>query len=148
MAIITRRLVPGDHGLLSNVAPDVFDDPINMASTEAFLAAPNSVLVTALDDEKDNLVVGFASALIYLHPDKAAPEMAILELGVDDAYTRRGIGKAIMDVMLAAAKDVNCSVAWVTTQADNAAALALYKSAGGDAPDPCVLIDIDLAGEP
>ena len=50
MAIITRRLAPGDHGLLSNVAPDVFDDPINMASAAAFLAAPNSVLVAALDD--------------------------------------------------------------------------------------------------
>ena len=57
---------------LDNVAEDVFDDPIVEASAQEFLADPRHRLVVALDN---NIVVGFVSAVIYVHPDKPAPEL-------------------------------------------------------------------------
>ncbi len=147
MSITVRRLGAADQSLLSNVAPDVFDDPIVPASAKKFLGDPNCMLVAALDESRDNLVVGFASAMTYLHPDKAAPEMVILEVGVDDAYQKRGVGKEIMKVLLAEARDVGCKLAWLATEAENAAALALYKSAGGKPPEACIHVDFDLKGD-
>ncbi len=147
MSIVIRRLVAADQSLLSNVAPGVFDDPIIPASAEKFLADPNSVLVAALDGKKDSLVVGFASAMIYLHPDKSAPEMLILEVGVDDTYRKRGIGKGIMKAVLAEGQAAGCKLAWLATEPDNAAALALYKSVGGKPPETCIHIDFDLTAD-
>ena len=101
MSISVRSLAAADAAMLAHVAPDAFDDPIVPASAKKFLEDPNAFLVVAVDEEKDNLIIGFASAMIYLHPDKSAPEMVILEVGVDDAYQRKGAGKEIMNVMLA-----------------------------------------------
>lgn len=147
MSINVRRLHVTDLSFLSHVAPDVFDDPIVPASAKKFLSDANSVLVAALDGAKDELVVGFASAIKYLHPDKSAPEMLILEVGVDDGYQRRGIGKKIMAVMLAEARQAGCRLAWVPTEPDNVAARALYKAAGGKPPETCIHIDFELSGD-
>lgn len=144
MSISVRVLSADDADLLDHVAANVFDDPIVLASAKKFLEDPNAFLVAALDREHENLVVGFASAMIYLHPDKMGPEMVILEVGVDTAYQRKGVGKEIMSVMLTEAKKAGCKVAWLATEADNAAALALYNAAGGKPPETCIHIDFEL----
>jgi ribosomal protein S18 acetylase RimI-like enzyme len=145
MTFNVRRLSPVDVAMLDHVAPNVFDDPIVPASAEKFLSDPNAVLIVAFDPSKDNLVIGFASAVTYLHPDKSAPEMLILEVGVDDAYQRKGIGKAVMKTMLSEAKKSGCKIAWLATEPDNIAALALYKAVGGRPPEKCIHIDFDLS---
>ncbi len=147
MTVVVRRLSPADVSLLTHVAPNVFDDPIVPASAETFLSDPNAVLVVALDPSKDDLVIGFASATLYLHPDKTSPEMLILEAGVDDGYQRRGVGKAVMEKMLAEGGLAGCKIAWLATEPDNVAALALYKAAGGKPPETCIHIDFDLSGK-
>ena len=121
--------------ILNNVALEVFDDPIVESSAREFLNDPRHRLVVALDDD---LVVGFVSAVIYLHPDKPAPEMWINEIGVAPSYQRQGIGKALMKAILEEAKKSNCSEAWILTDRSNLPAMAMYKSAGGDEslPDP------------
>lgn len=144
MRIVTRALASADAAVLSHVAADVFDDPINEASAGKFLADPNAFLVVALDEGQRNLVVGFASGVKYLHPDKGKPEMAILEVGVAPPYQRKGVGKQIMEGMLAEAKRAGCKAAWLATEPENVAALALYKSAGGKPPETCIHIDFDL----
>ena len=45
----------------------MFNDPIVPASARAFLADPRHRLADALDN---GLIVGFVSAVIYMHPDK------------------------------------------------------------------------------
>ena len=124
-----------DAGILSNVAAEVFDDPIVDPSAEEFLADPRHRLVVALDD---NVVVGFVSAVIYLHPDKPSPELWINEAGVAPTHQGRGIGKALLRAMLDEAKQSGCTEAWVLTERENTAAMGLYKSAGGleSRPDP------------
>ena len=114
---------------LDNVAKDVFDDPIVEASSQEFLADPRHRLVVALDN---NIVVGFVSAVIYVHPDKPAPELWINEIGVAPTHQRQGIGKALMQAILDEAKRLGCSEAWVLTDRANLPAMAMYKSAGGE----------------
>jgi aminoglycoside 6'-N-acetyltransferase I len=128
-----RLLRPPDLPLLSNVADNVFDDPIVESSAQEFLADPRHRLVVALDNDR---VVGFVSAVIYVHPDKPATEMWINEIGVAPSHQRQGIGKALMQAILEEAKRSGCAEAWVLTERDNTPAMAMYKSTGGEETPP------------
>jgi aminoglycoside 6'-N-acetyltransferase I len=129
-----RLLGPLDADLLANVAPDVFDDPIDPARTREFLADGRHHLVVAVDD---GLVVGFVSAVHYVHPDKPRPELWINEVAVAASHRGRGVGKAMMRAMAAVGRDAGCAEAWVLTDRLNPAAMRLYASSGAveDAPD-------------
>ena len=130
-----KLLGPADRHILNQIAEAVFDDPIVPETAQEFLADPRHRLVVALDK---NIVVGFVSAVIYVHPDKSAPEMWINEIGVAPTHQRQGIGKALMKAILEEAKQSGCSEVWVLTDRANLAAMAMYKSAGGEEtlPDP------------
>jgi hypothetical protein len=67
-----KSLGPNDASVLNNVAEDVFDDAIVESSARVFLADPRHRLVVAMDKE---LVVGFVSAVVYVHPDKPPSEL-------------------------------------------------------------------------
>lgn len=129
-----KLLGSNDFQILSNIADGVFDDPIVPASAQEFLRDPRHRLVVAVDED---VVVGFVSSVIYVHPDKAAPELWINEVGVAPTHQGKGIGKMLMQRTLEEAKRSGCSEAWVLTDRGNQAAMALYKSAGGieDVPD-------------
>ncbi len=128
-----RLLTLSDLHLLANVADQVFDDPIHESSAREFLADSRHRIVVALDED---LVVGFISSVIYLHPDKAAPELWINEVGVASTHQGRGIGKQLMHKTLEVAKEAGCTEAWVLTEQSNAIARALYRSTGGREEDP------------
>lgn len=130
-----KLLTAADSHLLHNVAADVFDDPIVESSAEEFLNDPRHRLVVAVDNE---LVVGFVSAVIYIHPDKPAPELWINEIGVAPTHQRQGIGKRLLQGMLEEAKRSGCTEAWVLTERENLPAMAMYRSSGGreTPPDP------------
>jgi GNAT superfamily N-acetyltransferase len=126
---IDVRLLHGeDSDLLATATPDVFDHPINPAAMREFLEDPRHHIVVAVDDE---VVIGFASAVHYVHPDKPAPELWINEVGVADTHRGRGIGKALMNGLLELAHRLGCREAWVLTDRDNTAAMRLYEAAGG-----------------
>jgi ribosomal protein S18 acetylase RimI-like enzyme len=76
------------------------------------------------------LVVGFASGVHYLHPDKP-PELWINEVGLAPTHRRRGLGKGLLRALLEVGRANHCTMAWVLTYRDNLAAMALYSSAGG-----------------
>ena len=67
MTIDIRMLGPGDETVLQNMAPDVFDHPIDCNLASDFLGDPRHHLVVAVDA---NVVVGFASGMTHVHPDK------------------------------------------------------------------------------
>jgi aminoglycoside 6'-N-acetyltransferase I len=130
-----RLLGPNDLEILSNVAPDVFDDPINFETAMEFLHDIRHRLMVVLDE---GLVVGFISAVIYMHPDKSKPELWINEVGIAPTHQGRGIGKMLLQRMLESGQQAGCSEAWVLTERDNNAAMGLYRSLGGieEVPDP------------
>jgi len=65
----------------------VFDGPIDPVLTRKFLNDPRHHIVVAIHDE---VVVGFASAVHYVHPDKA-PQLWINEVAVAPPHRRRGL---------------------------------------------------------
>lgn len=136
MTIDLRLLGPGDLAVLDRVAPDVFDGPVNARWAAAFLADPRHHLVVALDA---GVVVGMASAVDYVHPDKA-PELWINELGVAPTHEGRGIGGRLLDALLAHGRTLGCTAAWVATEPGNARARRLYERAGGAAEAAVVYV--------
>lgn len=137
-----RILRAGDEAVLDRVAADVFDDPIVPAAARAFVADPRHHLAVAIDD---GVVVGFVSAVHYLHPDKASPELWINEVGVAETHQGRGLAKRLMAAILEAGRGLGCSEAWVLTERDNTPAMRLYASAGGiEAPKDAVMFTFFL----
>jgi ribosomal protein S18 acetylase RimI-like enzyme len=129
LAVTIRLLKPTDEELLSRVADDVFDNPVDPGLAQAFLADPRHHIVAAIDD---GVVVGFVSAVDYIHPDKPA-ELWINETGVAPTHQGRGIAKSMLLAILAHGRSLGCTSAWVLTDTTNIPANALYRSAGGEA---------------
>jgi aminoglycoside 6'-N-acetyltransferase I len=126
--VTIRMLGAADIATLDNVAPNVFDGAVLPELAAEFLADPRHHLAVAVTDAGQ--VVGMASAVHYVHPDKQ-PQLFINEVGVSPAFHRQGIGKALLATLGARARELGCSEAWVATEPDNSAAQALYTSAGG-----------------
>jgi ribosomal protein S18 acetylase RimI-like enzyme len=127
MAIEIKVLQRGDDGILMNVAPEVFDNAIDPELTREFLEDPRHHISVAIDS---GLVVGFASGVHYVHPDKR-PELWINEIALAPTHRRRGLGKALLQALFEVGRAHKCTVAWVLTDRGNTAAMALYSSLGG-----------------
>jgi len=141
VAVEIKILRPGDEHVLANVAADVFDDPVDRYATTEFLRNSRHHLVVALEND---LVVGFASAVRYVHPDEPRPELWINEVGVAPTHRGRGIGKALLRALLDVARQLGCLEAWVLTDRQNVAAMQLYTSVGNEAPSDHVMFTFRL----
>jgi ribosomal protein S18 acetylase RimI-like enzyme len=121
-------------------ASHLFDGPVSAEGAIGFLRRPGHHLLLATVDGAD---VGFVSGVEITHPDKGT-EMFVYELGVDAGHRRRGIGRALVDALAELARERGCYGMWVTTESDNAAALATYRAAGAAAPEPGVTLTWSL----
>lgn len=136
-----RILSPTDGTVLENVAEGVFDGPVDSRWSAEFLADPRHHLAVAIISDQ---VVGMASAVHYVHPDKG-PEMWVNEVGVTPAFQRQGIAKQLLSCLFQHGSALGCSEAWVLTDANNLAARSLYADAGGKPPDePTVYVTFRL----
>ncbi|WP_156724647.1 GNAT family N-acetyltransferase [Streptomyces apocyni] len=114
-------------------ATHLFDTPVRPEWAQRFLDAAGHHLLLAYDGEGDGegaTPVGFVSGIELVHPDKGT-EMCLYELGVDEAFRRRGIGRALVATLEGLARERGCYDMWVGVEPDNEAALATYRSAGG-----------------
>jgi aminoglycoside 6'-N-acetyltransferase I len=131
-ALSVRRLGPADAGLVVAAGDEVFDHAPEPVRTAAFLSAPLHHMVGAIAGDR---LVGFVSAVEYLHPDKPRA-LWINEVAVAEGYRRRGIARAMLAEALVLARGLGCAEAWVATEPGNAAARALYaraaEQAGGE----------------
>ncbi len=139
MSVEIRLLGAGDANMLAHVAEDVFDGPVDSRWTAEFLADARHHLAVALDA---GCVVGMASAVHYVHPDKA-PDLWVNEVGVASTHRGQGIGRRLMDALLKHGRELGCSEAWVLTEETNAVARRLYSSTGG-VDSPAVMYTFDL----
>jgi ribosomal protein S18 acetylase RimI-like enzyme len=126
MAVTIRLLGPNDGAVFDRVAHGVFDLPVQSALTQEFLTDDRHHMMVALDDGE---VVGMISAVHYVHPDKPA-QLWINEVGVAPSHHRQGIGRLLLDAMLAHGRTLGCTEAWLGTEETNVAARRLYESAG------------------
>jgi ribosomal protein S18 acetylase RimI-like enzyme len=140
-AYTVRLLGPADAALLRNAEPEAFDRPMNERWSNAFLNDPHHHLVVALVGGR---VVGSASAVRHLHPDRP-PQLFVLELAVSHPHRQRGIAKAMLQALLEHGRSRGCTQARVAAEQANLAARALYASAGGTLQsDSLVDFTIDL----
>jgi ribosomal protein S18 acetylase RimI-like enzyme len=139
--IEVRILAPNDAQLLTRVAPGVFDHEVDPSLAAEFLGDARHHLAVAIDADH---VVGMASAVHYVHPDKA-PQLFVNEVGVAASHRQRGIGKRLLDCLMRTAEDVGCTEAWVLTDRGNDGARRLYETAGADVPaEDCLMYTIRL----
>lgn len=141
MAIAIKILSQDYTSMLNNVDPDVFDDPIDIARTKEFLADSRHHLAVAI---KDNLAVGFVSAVHYVHPDKAHPKLWINEVSVAENHRRQSLGKRLLLAIFEVARELGCVDAWVLCDRANTAAMRLYSAVGNAAPSDCVMFEFRL----
>ena len=135
-----RILTPADASLFERIAEGVFDYAVQERLVAEFLADPRHSLAVAI---ADGLIVGMASAVRYVHPDKP-PELWINEVGVSPDYQRRGLAKRIVAELLAEGRRQGCGEAWVLTDDVNGPARALYASAGGQETLGVVMVTFPL----
>jgi ribosomal protein S18 acetylase RimI-like enzyme len=127
MDVAIRILGPADQAVLARVLPGVFDNSVDQDLASEFLQDPRHHLAVALDGDE---VVGFASGVHYVHPDKP-PELWINEVAVAAPYQSRGIGKRLLGALFDIARSLGCAEAWVLTDPLNDRALSLYTAVGG-----------------
>ena len=132
-----RRLTADDVDVVL-AAAHLFDEDPTPEHTEKFFALGTHHLLVAFDD--NGRAVGFVSGAELTHPDKGT-EMFLNELGVDEPYRRRGIGRALTQALADVARQRGCHSMWVGTETDNVAARRTYESAGLGEPDPFVIYD-------
>ena len=129
-----------DIDALERVADGVFDSPIQASLAAEFLADPRHHLAVAI---RDGTVIGFASAIHYVHPDKPA-ELWINEIGVAPSERDRGIGSKLMRVLFRLAADLGCTQAWVLAEPGNLGARQFYRSLGGSEA-PAIMSSFDTS---
>ena len=143
MALEIKILRRDDKHVLDEIANCVFDRPVDAALTSEFLCDPRHHLSVGIED---GVVVGFASAVHYIHPDKP-PQLWINEVGVSPSHLRKGVATRVLNALLSVGRELGCTEAWVLTSETNAAARALYRSIGG-VEAPQIMVSFSLGREP
>jgi GNAT superfamily N-acetyltransferase len=144
MAVEIKLLHAGDEAVLAHVAAGVFDNAIDPRLTREFLGDPRHHLSVAIED---GVVVGFASAVHYVNPDKP-PELWINEVDVAPTHQRRGVAKALLAALFDVGRAAGCAEAWVLTHRPNVPAMRLYASLGGhESPKDQVMFTFRLKAE-
>ena len=145
MSAEIRLLESHEAGVLDRVARGVFDNAVDPRWTTEFFADRRHHLAVAIDD---GVVVGMASGVHYVHPDKA-PQLFINEVGIAPTHQGRGLGRQLVDLLVRLAGDLGCTEAWVLTDRTNVVAQRLYERAGAATPpDPCVMYTIHVVPSP
>jgi aminoglycoside 6'-N-acetyltransferase I len=141
MGITCRVLTRDDDAVLQAVAPDVFDHAVSPSFASEFLRDPRHHLAVAIDQD---IVIGFASAVHYVHPDKS-PELWINEVGVAESHQRQGVARQLLHLLFDLGRSLGCGHAWVLTNRANSRAVKLYSSLPGAMPaSESLLFEFDL----
>jgi GNAT superfamily N-acetyltransferase len=132
---VIRRLGPGDEGVLAVLAADEADfdleersgprAPVTGADAAAYLSDPGLVHWVA---EEDGIVVGHLLAYLERRRSGAPRQVLLYEIGVREAYRRRGIGRALVETMREWMRAEDVAEAWVP--ADSGDAEAFYAACG------------------
>ena len=130
--ITVRRLTTVPAELAIALTP-LFDEEIvwDTVAGERFLANPDCLFLLA---EAGPVPCGFLTAYRLPRFDAKGAEVQLYEIGVDEAWQRRGVATALIAALDRWAREVGATEYWVITETDNVAANALYAATGGD-PD-------------
>ncbi|HET8735515.1 MAG TPA: GNAT family N-acetyltransferase, partial [Pricia sp.] len=125
-----------DVSALEKVGDRLFDYPIKPKRAREFLNDSRHHLVLAYHQKE---IVGMASAIHYVHPDKN-PTLFINEVSVLNDFQNKGIGRSLVKFMVDHGKYLGCTEAWVVTENSNKAARRAYVAAGGSEDEESVIL--------
>jgi ribosomal protein S18 acetylase RimI-like enzyme len=132
-----RRITQSDA---VQAAEQLFDHSPRLRDTERFLAGQGHHLLIAY---VDGVPAGMITGVEMTHPDKGT-EMFLYELGVAEAFRRRGIGQALVSALAGVARERGCYGMWVLTDEDNVAAQTAYNRVGGTSEGTQVMFAWDF----
>ncbi len=134
-----RALGPGEVEDVMGAA-HLFDGSPDDAASRRFLDEDGHHLLIAYVEDHP---AGFVSGVEITHPDKGT-EMFLYELGVDERFRRRGIGRALVEQLREVARQSGCYGMWVVTDEQNREALATYGRSGATPESGQVVLDWTL----
>ncbi|MFC7219217.1 GNAT family N-acetyltransferase [Streptomyces polyrhachis] len=108
-------------------AGHLFDEPPLPEATGKFLADERHHLLIAY---VDGAPVGMVTGVEMTHPDKGT-EVFLYELGVEEPFRNRGIGRSLVAALAEVARERGCYGMWTVTDEGNPAALSTYRRAAG-----------------
>lgn len=135
-SIQIRLATIADLIALESVGDTLFDYPIKPQRAVEFLEDPRHHLFLAFDGPD---IVGMASGLHYVHPDKD-PSLFINEVSVLEDYQGQGIGRNLVREIWAYGQTLGCTDAWVATETSNKPAQKCYSGAGASRDDEPFLL--------
>jgi ribosomal protein S18 acetylase RimI-like enzyme len=121
----------------------LFDHTAQASATRRFLSEHGHHLLVAY---VDGTAAGFVTGVEMTHPDKGT-EMFLYELGVDEGFRNRGIGRALVVALAELARTSGCYGMWVLTDEDNVAAMHTYTAAGGTDPQQHAMLTWTFAAQ-
>jgi DNA-binding MarR family transcriptional regulator len=130
-----RTLAPGDEEQVLAAAPLFSKAPLPEA-TERLLLEPGHHFLIAY---QDGTPAGFIVGIEQLQPDKGI-EMFISQVAVDSQWRGRGIGRFLIESLLAIARERRCYGMWALTQADDLGSLTTYGRAGASSQTGQVIL--------
>jgi ribosomal protein S18 acetylase RimI-like enzyme len=134
MGVSIVKIDASNTGLLDRVAEDVFDGLLEPERLGVFLADGRHILIVAVED---GMVVGQASGMEYLHPDKP-PQFFFNEVGVSPDWFSRGIGRRLSAALIEEARQRGCESIWLATAVDNTPAHRCFEAVPeGEPPQTC-----------
>jgi ribosomal protein S18 acetylase RimI-like enzyme len=108
---------------------DFRENFVSKESTSIFLSDPKNWIYACLLNEK---IIGFAYGYELNRLDQQGNMLYIHEIGVLEAYQRKGIGFQIMNDMKNICKKKGICRMFLFTQRHNMAACKLYEKMGGE----------------
>jgi ribosomal protein S18 acetylase RimI-like enzyme len=137
--IAIRRLVPGDEGVVRELA--TYDGPGN---PEALLTDSRALMLVAFDGERP---VGFVLAHELPRRHGAPAKLFLYEVDVAESHRRRGIATALLSRLAELARERGIPAGFVLTEPDNGPANALYRGVGGATARVTVQWDFSYADD-
>ena len=121
----------------------MFDEGVSWDAEQGqrFLAHPDTLLLVA---RWDGEACGFLSAYRLQRFDRRGAEVLLYEIGVEEPFQRRGVGRALVEEAKRWAAGVGADELWVLTEDDNAPARALYAATGGREETGLTMFDYGL----
>ncbi len=131
-----RRLREGDEDAGIRVVEDLklrMDEVVGVSVDPAYMRAfltddRHYFIVAYVDDGPVGYVFGYRLSRF----DGKPPMVFIYEVAVVERHRRRGIGRALIEETRRLANEDGCRKMLVPTNRSNEAAMALYRSAGGE----------------
>jgi len=116
-----RPSIDADIDAMCRIESECFSDPWSRESIIGAVDADASLCYTALSDGN---VIGYA--FIYV----VADESEVLNIAVSPSHRRRGVGSALMKMILSEAERIGAATSYLEVRESNTAAKELYEELG------------------